>query len=215
VNPSIGQPDQHTLKRFRAGDIAALSAVFKLYGPRVYRLARRMMGNQPDAEDATQEIFLRAFQQADKFHGRSGLYTWLYRLAVRHCLNLIKQQSRRNGRTYTLHAQTDWPEAGTTPSPLDAVVEGERGELIDGMLQALPAGYRACLLLREVEGLSYAEIAELLAIPPGTVMSRLARARQALRQRFLQSDQNPRAGGNRNTTRIVQSSEARNDDQMR
>lgn len=184
------EPDPRTLDRFRKGDLTALAVVFKLYGTPVYRLARRMMGNQADAEDATQEIFLRTFEQADKFHGRSSLFTWLYRLAVRHCLNELKRRRRRDVRE---HALTDGDQLAyreTARSPLEHLVVKEESEFLDALLQSLAPNYRACILLREVQGLSYAEIAEHLEIPIGTVMSRLARARQVLRERLEQSDEN-------------------------
>ena len=106
------EPDADALARFRNGDIAALGSIFKSYGPGIHRLARRMMGNQADADDATQETFIRAFEQAPTFRGRCALFTWLYRLAVRHCLNLIKQRRRAAARS----APIDEP-AVAHPSP--------------------------------------------------------------------------------------------------
>ena len=185
----LSEPDPHTLDRFRNGDLSALAVVFKLYGAPVYRLARRMMGNQADAEDATQEIFLRAFEQADKFQGRSNLFTWLYRLAVRHCLNRIKQRRRRDVREHLSATNDQWARRETAPSPVEHLVIKEQSEFLDALLQSLPPNYRACILLREVQGLSYARIAEHLEIPIGTVMSRLARARQVLRERIEQSQE--------------------------
>jgi RNA polymerase sigma-70 factor (ECF subfamily) len=184
------EPDPRTLDRFRKGDLTALAAVFKLYGTPVYRLARRMMGNQADAEDATQEIFLRAFEQADKFHGRSSLFTWLYRLAARHCLNKLKRRRRRDVREHLSADGGHWAHQETAPSPLEHLVVKEQSEFLDALLRSLPPNYRACILLREVQGLSYAGIAEHLEIPIGTVMSRLARARQVLRERLQQSEEN-------------------------
>lgn len=139
------------------------------------------MGNQADAVDATQEIFVRAYEQARQFHAWSGLYTWLYRLAVRHCLNKIEQRKRGDVRARFAAARMPPATPASTPSPLERLILDEQAQLLDQALQSLAPNYRACLVLRELEGLSYARIAEHLEIPIGTVMSRLARARQTLR----------------------------------
>jgi RNA polymerase sigma-70 factor (ECF subfamily) len=172
--------DAAVLARFRDGDVAALGTVFELYGPRVHRLARAIMGNPADAEDATQEIFVRAFERARQFDGRSGLFTWLYRLAVRHCLNKLRVQQRRRTHEQSLAWGRPHQDAQDDGSPLHGMIRAEQALTADRALQALPAPYRVCLVLRELEGLTYAEIAGVLHIPLGTVMSRLARARHLL-----------------------------------
>lgn len=209
-----GRLDPRALARFRAGDITALATLFRTYGARIQHLARTMLGNTADAEDATQEIFVRAFEHAGKFDARSELFTWLYRLAIHHCLNKIKQRSRRNGRERLLSAelQPDRPDSG--PAALDLLIRDEQARRLDGLLQALPPHYRACLVLREIEGLSYARIAELLDVPAGTVMSRLARAREALRARLhtLERDSSPL--GNSARADVVQSVEEQTRDDL-
>lgn len=163
------------------------------------------MGNTPDAEDATQEIFIRAFEQAHRFDGRSGLYTWLYRLAVRQCLTRIKQ--RRSADRHARAAATDARFAsgrGSVRSPIERANDREQSEFADRLLQSLPGHYRACLVLREIEGLSYARIAALLDLPPGTVMSRLSRARRILRRRLQCADADRADTGNRIAAGVVQ-----------
>jgi RNA polymerase sigma-70 factor (ECF subfamily) len=181
-----------------------LAVVFELYGSRVYRLAVRMVGRQADAEDAVQEVFIRAFEQAHRFHGRSGLYTWLYRLAVRHCLNTITRHRRRESRERAASVGLRLAAQRVAPSPVERLTHKEESELFDRQLQALPAHHRACLVLRELEGLSYAQIAEVLEIPTGTVMSRLARARHALRDALRAAEERGEACGNNADAAVVQ-----------
>ena len=174
------EPDARTLDRLRSGDAAALAPVFELFGLRVHRTALRMMGNQADAEDVTQEIFLRVLEQANRFDGRSRFSTWLYRLAVRHCLNRIRQRGRRTAAEDEAGARRARRGLTRDASPIERLTAQDDLALVDRLLSGLSPHYRACVVLREIEGFSYAEIAELLELPIGTVMSRLSRARALL-----------------------------------
>lgn len=166
--------DGAVLARLRARDPGALEACYRLHGTRVYRLCRAMLRQDSDAEDATQEVFLKLFERAHQFERRARFTTWLHRLAVNHCLNRIEHEGRR--RTGTL----DDALAEDAPSPVDRAHAAESQDRLDALLERLPAEQRAVLVLREVDGASYADIAAILAIPVGTVMSRLARARERL-----------------------------------
>jgi len=187
--------------------MGALARIFQLYGLRVYRLCRRMMGSAADAEDTTQEIFLRVFEQAGKFGGRARFSTWLYRLAVRHCLNRIKQRDRRAAAEAAASEQAGRRHPPTGPTPFERQVAQDELATVDQLLTLLPPHYRACLVLREIDGLSYAQIAELLDLPTGTVMSRLARAREMLRGALPQSHEKPPADGNNPAGGVVQNTE--------
>ncbi len=192
----------------------AFGAVFDAHGQRVYRLARRLLGNEADAEDATQEVFLRAGQQADRFDGRSSLFTWLYRLTVWHCFNKLKQRKRRHAHEGAFSIRRHAADRATGAEPVDRLGANEDRDLADRLLESLPPAYRACLILREVEGLSYARIAELLDIPMGTVMSRLSRARRALRARLPVATPEDFAAGNSRPAEFVQSGEERRLDDL-
>jgi len=165
------------LARCRAGDPRGLAAVYDVVGDRVYRLCRGVLGNDADAEDAAQEVLLRVLEKARSFDGRSRFSTWVYRLTVNHALNFRRQRDRR--RPASLEAGLEERHA-TEPSPADAAARSEAHEALDRLLAALPDDARAILSLREVEALSYREIAAALDVPVGTVMSRLARARARL-----------------------------------
>lgn len=167
--------------RLQHRDPAALAAVIDCYGDRVFNTCRRITASHDDAEDATQEVFLRVFDRAARFRGECRFSTWLLRVAVNHTINYCKHAQRR--RVLPLHELS--PEAGPNlvaagPAPLESVAEREERHHLDAALQQLPAEQRAVVVLREIEGLTYGEIADLLDLPPGTVNSRIVRGRQRL-----------------------------------
>ncbi len=168
------------IRRCQTGDISALKELYDAYGQRVYRLCLRMMGEPVDAEDTAQQVFLRVFQQASKFSGQSAFSTWIYRLAANHCLNALKGRKRN-----TAVSILDMPDAvlpsDAVPSPVEVAANADDRALAARLLSALGPDDRAIIVLREIEGLSYRQVAYVLDVPIGTVMSRLHRARQALR----------------------------------
>jgi RNA polymerase sigma-70 factor (ECF subfamily) len=159
------------VRRLGERDPAALARCFHVHGARVWRLARGMLGQAADADDATQEIFLRVQEKAASFDGRGSFAAWVRRLAVNHCLNRLAERRRREARCETDHVDA---------IPATAKPGIETSEALERALARLPDDQRAALVLREIDGRSYREIADLLAIPIGTVMSRLARARERL-----------------------------------
>jgi RNA polymerase sigma-70 factor, ECF subfamily len=169
--------DGSVLARLGAGEIAALEEVFNLYGDRVFAVCLGILGDRDDAEDAAQEVFLRAFQQAGKFSGRSRYSTWLLRLAANHTLNLARVRARRGRNAEPLGEDI----VSKAPGPEHGAVGSEHRDVLARLLQGLPLEQRQVLVLRELEGLSYGELAEVLGIPIGTVTSRLIRARERLR----------------------------------
>ena len=184
--------DAAVVERARAGDHDAFRVLVERYQGRVYRLALRVLRDDDRAQDAAQEAFLKVYRSLDRFEGRSSFYTWLYRLTMNVCLDMKRRD--RSDR------QVEWNEelppqpddsAPMAPSPvLGPAADLERAELRGFMQRAidtLPEDARRTFLLREVDGLSYAEIARALRIPKGTVMSRLHYARRRLRTVLLES----------------------------
>ena len=170
------------------------------------------MGNQADAEDATQEAFLRAFKHAGKFDGRSRFSTWLYRLTLHHCLNKVQQRDRKRASEHRAAELLERAYDQSAASPLERIAHKEQSEFLDNVLEALPDKYRTCLVLREVGGMSYGEIAEILEIPVGTVMSRLSRAREQVRDRLLEMEQKGDRQRNKPGPRAVKTKEAGHDE---
>lgn len=169
--------DQQDLERCRRGDAAGLEAVFEVFGDRVFRMCLSLLGQHADAEDAAQEVLLRILDKARSFAGRSSFSTWVYRVTVNHCLNRRKQG--RSPASLSELTEQQHPTC-VEPSPFEASARAEQREQLSRLLDGMRSEFRAVLVLREVEGLSYRECAEVLEIPLGTVMSRLARARSRL-----------------------------------
>lgn len=182
--------DGDAVSRARDGDHEAFRVLVERYQGRAYRLAARLLGDPDLARDAVQEGFLKAYDSLGRFEGRSGFYTWLYRLVFNLCIDMKRRD--RSSR----HVEWDDEVARNVAGGRDAAAdphpgaELERGELREGLARAiaqLPEDARRTLLLREVDGLSYAEIAEALGIPKGTVMSRLHHARRRVRQLLVEA----------------------------
>jgi RNA polymerase sigma-70 factor, ECF subfamily len=157
----------------RAGDRRAQQRLYERYHRRLYGLATRLVGSA-DAADVLQEVFLRVFARLGSFKGEAAFFSWLYRIAVNECLRHLGRRSK------PWQPLAEEPASGL-PGP-DQVLE--QADLLERALQQLNSPLRAAFLLREVEGLSYREIAEVLELAPGTVASQLNRARGIL-QAFL------------------------------
>ncbi len=158
----------------QAGDRRALDQLLRRHHERVYAVCRRMAGNDADALDATQEALLAIVRGLPRFDGRAAFSTWCYRVATNACLDELRRRKRRPdpGLPEVEHAPP-----GGAPGVAEQV--SDRLDL-DGALARLPEDYRAAVVLRDQLGLDYAEIAEVLGIPPGTVRSRISRGRAAL-----------------------------------
>lgn len=170
------------LERARNGDSQAFGALVERYQRRVVGVAQAVVHNQDDAVELAQETFVRAYENLGKFESRSSFSTWLYRIAA----NLAIDFRRREGRHQVLRGEDAETEINRIPSPRgDSYQETARTELsqrINGALKELTSEHRAVILLREVEGLSYDEISDVLHVPRGTVMSRLHYARSRMRE---------------------------------
>ncbi len=174
-------PDDRALAdRLRRGDEAAFEEMVIAYQHRVFGVALRMLGNRAEAEEIAQEVFLRAHRALADFRGDARLGTWLYAIASRLCLNRLASPDRRVARGDA--ARADVPAA--TPSAADAAECAQRDAAVRAAIAELPEDRRIVLVLRDVEGLTYDEIAEALALEPGTVRSRLHRARLQLKEKL-------------------------------
>ena len=179
------------VERARKGDQDAFSQLVQENQDRIYSLALYMTGNPDDGCELAQEAFLRAWRSLPSFQGESSFSTWLYRLAKNLCIDFLRREKRRRAAAATISLDDEnspWPaqipDQHSTPES-----ELERQELqraVRSGLAKLSAEHRAVLTLRELSGLSYEEIADVLGLETGTVKSRIARARLALRKILLE-----------------------------
>ena len=158
------------MRAAQGGDTAAFEQIVRRHQAAVYRVGLRMLGSRADAEDVTQDTFVRAWRSLDRFRAQSALNTWLYRIVTRRCLDAIA--ARR--ATEQLDAASS--ESGAD-EPAGIVEQREQLEAVTRAIAGLPAEQRAALVLREFEGLSYDELADVLGTSVASIKGRLHRAR--------------------------------------
>ncbi len=212
------------LERLRARDERAFDALVRGYERRVYALVVRMLGNPAEAQDVAQEVFVQVFRAIEQFRGESRLSTWIFRIAVNlsknRALYLQRRHAGNGSDTDDAHELGERVPLGAAAKGTAAIV-AQPDQLVEGMqverivqaaIAELDASFRECLLLREVEDMSYDEIGEITGLPPGTVTSRIHRARAQVRL-AVESKLGERVGG-----KVAVSRDARapaNDDRRR
>jgi RNA polymerase sigma-70 factor (ECF subfamily) len=169
------------------GDEGAYELLIQRYHQPVYNLVCRLMNDPAEAADIVQEVFLKVFRSVASFQGKSSLKTWIYRIAVNEAYNHRRWFSRHHRQQLSLATDSEAPvyvEKLTDPgrSPLQRVSDQETRKLVEAALDQLSPKFRAAVVLRDIEDLSYEEIASVLEISLGTVKSRIMRGREALRE---------------------------------
>jgi RNA polymerase sigma-70 factor, ECF subfamily len=185
--------DLALVERLRLGDAAALEALMERYASRVYRLAHGILRNAADAEEVAQDVFLTLFQKIHTFEGRSALASWIYRVTTNTAL--IKRRGRKADREVSIDARLPtflpdghraegraFVEADWSQTPESDLLSRETRAILERAIDELPAAYRTVLALRDVEGLSSEQVAEILGDSVPAVKSRLHRARMVLRE---------------------------------
>jgi RNA polymerase sigma-70 factor (ECF subfamily) len=183
VYPAVHQDvalDVALVERHRCGDLQAFDEVYDRFGEMVYNLALRMAGNPEEAADFTQEIFLRIYRHLGGFGGRSTLKTWVFRIAINHCRDRL---SRHYPPMQSIddNVEEGVPIADPGRGPEELALAADEGRRVAEGLARIPPVFREAVVLRDLEGLSYEEIAEVLGVRVGTVRSRIARGREQLR----------------------------------
>lgn len=172
------------IRRVQRGDQNAFALLVTAYESNVYNLALQMTGNREDAQDMTQEAFLKAYRSLPSFRGDSRFSSWLYRIVSNVCLDYRRRQVRRPSASMSLEdSEGDTIQmdvADESQSPEKVLEQKMTREAVRRGLAQLPEDQREILLLREIQGLSYEEIGEVLQVEPGTVKSRIFRARKKL-----------------------------------
>jgi RNA polymerase sigma-70 factor (ECF subfamily) len=177
------------VERSKGGDLAAFEELVVMYQKQVYNLGYRMMGSEEDACDMAQEAFLKAFRSIRKFNGKSSFGTWVYRIAVNVCIDELRR--RKKVKLYPV-VHNDNPETGsgklitdTGDLPEERIERQETRKQVQRAINRLAEDYRAKIILRDIQGRTYQEIAEILDINIGTVKSRISRARQSLKEELI------------------------------
>ncbi len=193
LDPASSGEDWEALRRVAAGDSDAFTGVVLRHQNRLQRLCERFLGDPEEAREVVQEVFLKAFRKAGRLRPRGQLYTWLYRVAVNHCLNVLRR--RKVVRFLRLDNDDsrapDWDVADLRADPQREVEARHEWTRMRERLERLPTSQRAVLVLARFEGLSYRKIADHLGITEGAVESRLFRAMRTM-QAFREEDHRAR-----------------------
>jgi len=181
--------DQALVERVQKGDKAAFELLVAKYHRKIIRLVSRLVRDHAEVEDVTQEAFIKAYRALPQFRGESAFYTWLYRIAVNTAKNHLATQGRRaptsteaNAEEAETFAEADQLRDINTPESM--LMSKQIAQTVNTAMEALPDELRTAITLREIEGLSYEEIAEAMGCPIGTVRSRIFRAREAIASRL-------------------------------
>jgi|SRR5215472_6364045 RNA polymerase sigma-70 factor (ECF subfamily) len=178
------QADRAFVAKARAGDADAFRALVDLHSRGLFRLAFRMTGSEPDAEDVVQESFLRAYRQLGKFDERASFGTWLYRIAVNCALDLVRARKRRSEQQQTEDSREDPVNTAISshPGPDRLALSGELRERVAEAMNDLSAAERSAFVLRHFEGMRMEEVSRVLGCQPGAAKHSVFRAVQKLRR---------------------------------
>jgi RNA polymerase sigma-70 factor, ECF subfamily len=181
--------DQELVRRAQAGEKRAFELLVIKYQRKLARLLGRLVRDQAEVEDVTQEAFIKAYRALPSFRGDSAFYTWLYRIGINTAKNYLVANSRRpptstNYASEDAEGFDDADQLRDVSTPENELASKQIAETVNATLAELPEELRTAITLREIEGLSYEEIAEMMNCPIGTVRSRIFRAREAIAEKL-------------------------------
>lgn len=179
--------DRALIERAQKGDRAAFRELVERHQRRAFAIALGLVRDEDDAREVVQEAFLRVHRGLDSFHGGSSFFTWLYRIVTNLSIDLIRKPYRRDAELRDAHESADEADIPFLSridgaDPMDVVRRSEISDRIEQALEALPPYHRGVILMREVQGMSYEEMAKAMKVSKGTIMSRLFHARQKLQR---------------------------------
>ncbi|MGB7990056.1 MAG: RNA polymerase sigma factor RpoE [Candidatus Methylophosphatis roskildensis] len=177
--------DQQLVERAQRGDKQAFGLLVSKYQRKLARLLSRLIRDSAEVEDVAQEAFIKAYRALPSFRGESAFYTWLYRIGINTAKNYLVSQGRRAPTTTEFDSEEaetfdDGDQLRDINTPERMLQSKQIGETVNSAMEALPEELRTAIVLREIEGLSYEEIASIMECPIGTVRSRIFRAREAI-----------------------------------
>ncbi len=182
----MGQNEQYLLKKAKAGDVAAFEELVESYQKKIFNLAYRIVGNPDDAADMVQEALIRIFRSIAKFKEQSSFSTWIYRITTNVCLDELRRRKNKKEFSFdqVIHGEEGDMQRQIKSDDIPPDTAAEREELrsvVNSAINSLPEDQRIVISLRDIQGLSYNEISQVLDCPEGTVKSRINRARNALK----------------------------------
>ena len=184
----VQMEDLRCVAATRDGHPDAFGDIVRRYQDRIFNTIYRLLGDYEEAKDLAQQTFLRAYMSLDRFRGNSSFYTWLYRIGVNAALDERKKRSRNPhlvGDSIVLASEEDGRHVSSDPDdPAERVLTREREQAVTKAITSLDELHRSVLVLRDIEGMDYDEICEVLSCPRGTVKSRLHRARLVLKEKL-------------------------------
>ena len=176
--------ESRLIQKAAGGDPAAFNTLLGQHERRMYAVALRMCGNPEDAQDCLQEAMMRVWRAISGFKGQSSFSTWVYRITMNTCLDELRKRKNRPNTSLDTLVEAGWSPADEDDTPERHTLRREARQSLEGFIQELPEDMRAALVLRDVHGYAYDEIADALGVNVGTVKSRISRAREKLREKI-------------------------------
>lgn len=177
--------EQLLLKQASRGDAQAFEQLMRTHEGRMYAVALRMCGNREDALDCVQEAMLRVYRAMGSFKGQSSFATWIYRITMNTCLDELRRRKVRTSSSLDALLDAGWAPTDEEDTPEKHSIASEQRRTIEQAIAALPEDMRAAIVLRDVQGFSYDEIANMLSANVGTIKSRISRGREKLRETLI------------------------------
>lgn len=179
--------EKKMIERASGGDPAAFNRLMEQHERRMYAVALRMCANREDAQDCLQEAMLRVYRAIDSFKGQSTFSTWVYRITMNTCLDELRRKKNRQNTSLDSLLDMGWSPADESNAPEKRAIQSETRECLQRAIRGLPEDMRAAIVLRDIEGFSYDEIARMLDINVGTIKSRISRGREKLREKLKEN----------------------------
>ena len=183
------QNESKLIARASAGDASAFNQLMAQHEQRMYAIALRMCKNREDAQDCLQEAMLRVFRAIGAFKGESSFGTWMYRITMNICLDELRRKKKIRDTSMDALLDQGWSPSDMTGSPERKAMQHELRQTLHSAINDLPEDMRAAIILRDIHGCTYEEIAQTLEINVGTVKSRISRGREKLREKIRDSEE--------------------------
>ena len=178
------QNEQKLIARASGGDPAAFNQLMAMHEKRMYAVALRMFATREDAQDCLQEAMLRVYRAIGSFKGQSSFSTWVYRITMNTCLDELRRKKNRPNTSLDNLLDQGWSPSDGDNAPERSAIQSETRAQLAGAIRELPEDMRSAIVLRDVQGYSYDEIAQILDVNVGTIKSRISRGREKLREKL-------------------------------